>query len=118
MFRIAARLIIAASLAAGLAACDAVSSLTDGLSYARAVESDLEGTMGMKPQVGFRWSNGRLAEVSVTFPRLYYAQPMREAAEMVRAAVAKEFKQAPENIVLSFSLGKGSTPIAQLSRVN
>jgi hypothetical protein len=118
MFRIAALLVFAASLATNLAACDAVSTLSEGLTYAHAVESDLEGTMGMKPQVGFRWTNGRLVEVSVNFPRLYYAQPIREAAEMVRVAVSKEFKQAPENIVLSFSLGRGSPPTAQLSRTD
>ena len=114
MFRIAALLVFAASLAA----CDMISTLTDGLSYARAVESDLEATTGLKPEVGFNWKNGRLVQVTVTFPRLYDAKPLRDVAATVRAAVGKEFKQTPENIVLSFELGKGSGTTAQLGGVD
>jgi len=89
-------------LAVGLAACGVVSTLVHGLEYAKAVEDDLEQATGLKPNVGFNWNNGRL--VSVTFPRLYDAKPVREVAEAVRAAIVKEFKQTPENIVLAFSL--------------
>ena len=85
MFRIAALLVVAASLAA----CDMFSTLTNGLSYARAVESNLEAKVGMRPRVGFNWRNGRLVEVSVRFPRLYEAKPLRDVAETVRTAVAK-----------------------------
>ena len=92
-------------LACGLAACGVISTLVDGFKYARAVESDLEQVTGVKPGVGFNWHNGRLLAVTVTFPQLYDAKPMRELAEAVRAAVGKEFKQTPENIVLAFSLG-------------
>ena len=95
-----------AVLAAGLAACDMLSTLVDGLKYAKAVEADLEQVTGLKPQVGFKWSNGRLMVVTVTFPRLYDTKPVRELAEAVHAAVGKEFRQTPEDIVLAFSLGK------------
>jgi hypothetical protein len=95
-------------LAAGLAACGVVSTVVDGFKYANAVEGDLEQVTGVRPQVGFNWNNGRLVLVTVTFPRLYDAKPMRELAEAVRAAVGKEFKQTPENIVLAFSLGKAA----------
>jgi hypothetical protein len=44
--------------------------------------------------------------VTVNFPNLYDGKPLRELAEAVRTTVGKEFKQTPENIVLSFSLGK------------
>jgi hypothetical protein len=112
MFRIAALLAFAVSLAA----CDMISTLTNGLSYAHAVENDLEATVGIKPQVGFNWHNGRLVNVTVTFPRLYEAKPLHEVAETVRAAVGKEFKQTPGNIVLAFSLGKsGAGTVAQLA---
>jgi hypothetical protein len=110
MFRITACLVLIVSLAA----CDAISTLTDGLKYAQAVESDLEATTGIKPEVGFNWKNGRLVQVTVTFPRLYDAKPLREVAETVRAAVGKEFKQTPGKIVLSFELAKGSGTVAQL----
>jgi ABC-type glycerol-3-phosphate transport system substrate-binding protein len=97
-----------AVLALALAACGMISTLVDGFKYARAVESDLAEVTGMKPAVGFNWNNGRLLAVTVTFPHLYDAKPVRELAEAVRAAVGKEFKQTPENIVLAFSLGSTS----------
>ena len=96
-------------LAAGLAACGPISTLVDGFKYAKAVEADLEAVTGLKPGVGFNWHNGRLASVTVVFPSLYKDKPLPELAEAVRSAVGKEFKQTPDNIVLSFSLGK-STP--------
>jgi len=53
MFRIAAILVFAVSLAA----CGPVSTVTEGLNYAKAVESDLEVSTGVKPEVGFDWKN-------------------------------------------------------------
>jgi hypothetical protein len=100
------KIIAIAVLAAGLAACSVVSTLVDGLKYAKAVEADLEAVTGLRPGVGFNWHNGRLTSVTVGFPGLYDAKPLRELAEAVRVAVGKEFKQTPEDIVLSFSLGK------------
>jgi hypothetical protein len=102
MWRIAAVILCAASLAA----CDAVNTLSEGFSHAKAVESDLEQSTGVKPQVGFNWNNGRLISVTVAFPRLYEAKPLRELAELTRASVTQQFKQKPENIVLAFSLEK------------
>jgi hypothetical protein len=95
-------------LAAGLAACNMIGTLVDGFKYAKAVESDLEEVTGLRPGVGFNWNNGRLLSVTVTFPRLYDAKPLPELAEATRAAVGKEFKQTPENIVLAFALGAGT----------
>src|ERR1700716_1956399 len=93
-------------LAAGLAACGVVSTLVDGFKYAKAVEAHLDEVSGLRPGGGFNWHNGGLTSVTVGFPSLYDAKPLRELAEAVRTAVGKEFKQTPENIVLSFSLGK------------
>jgi len=102
------KLIATLALTAALAACGAVDTLVDGFKHVRAVESALETSVGTKPQVGFNWSNGRLSQVTVTFPQLIDARPVRELAETVRAAVVKEFKQTPDNIVLGFSLGKSA----------
>jgi hypothetical protein len=96
-----------AILAVGLAACGVVSSFVDGIKYAAAVADDLEQMTGLKPGVGFNFNNGRLQSVTVTFPRLYDAKPVRELADATRAAVKKEFKQTPDNIMLAFALGKG-----------
>lgn len=101
MFKIAALLVFTISLAA----CDAFSTVTEGFKYAKAVESDVEEATGVKPQVGFNWNNGRLVSVTVAFPRIYDAKPLRELAETIRASVQKQFKQTPDNIVLAFSLG-------------
>jgi hypothetical protein len=92
-------------LSLGLAACGVVSTLVDGFKYAKAVETDLEEATGIKPAVGFNWNNGRLVSVTITFPRLYDVKPIGELAEQARAAVTKEFKQTPDNIVLAFNLG-------------
>jgi len=92
-------------LASGLAACGAFSTLMNGFKYAKAVESELEQVTGLKPGVGFNWHNGRLVLVTVTFPKLYDAKPLRELAEVVRTSVRKQFQQAPEDIQLGFSLG-------------
>lgn len=101
MFKIAAILVFTISLAA----CDAFSTVTEGFKYAKAVESDVEEATGVKPQVRFNWNNGRLVSVTVAFPRIYDAKPLRELAETIRASVQKQFKQTPDNIVLAFSLG-------------
>lgn len=101
MFKIAALLVFTISLAA----CDAFSTVTEGFKYAKAVESDVEEATGVKPQVGFNWNNGRLVSVTVAFPRIYDAKPLRELAETIRASVRKQFKQTPDNIVIAFSLG-------------
>ena len=100
MLRLAAILLFAA----GLAACDAVNTMTDGIKHARAVESDLEASTGAKPNVGFNWHNGRLRVVTVTYPRILETKSVQELAEAVRAAIGKQFKQTPDNIVLGFSL--------------
>ena len=97
-------------VAADLGACGVISTLVDGAKQARAVESDLQEMTGLKPQVGFNWSNGRLVTVTVTFPQLYESQPLRELAGTVRIALAKQFKQTPENVLLAFALGKGNPP--------
>lgn len=102
MFRAAVVLV----LAFALSACDVVSTVREGMEQARAVESDLEQSSGVKPEVGFNWHNGRLTSVTVQFPHLYEAKPLAELATLARAAVGKEFKQTPERIVLAFALAQ------------
>jgi hypothetical protein len=110
MSRIAALLFLAISLAG----CDVVSTLTDGFKYKATVEDDLQKTTGIKPQVGFNWTNGRLVLVTVLFPRVIDGKLLGELAETVRRAVTSEFKQKPDNIKLAFAIGSGSSPAAQL----
>jgi len=115
MVRVAAIL----ALAVSLAACDMFSTMISGAQYAKAVEAELEVSTGLRPHVGFNWHNGRLVTVTVTFPKLYEAKPLRETAELVRRAVTGQFKQTTEDIHLAFSLGKGGTgTMAQLGGAN
>lgn len=98
--------ITAIVLAGSLAGCGAAELISNGFAYTRAVEADLEQATGMRPTVGFNWSNGRFQSVTVTFPRLYAARPLGELATTVREVVAREFKPAPDTIVLCFALDK------------
>jgi hypothetical protein len=102
MLKIAAALVFALALAA----CGAVDTMTEGFKHAKAVESDLEGSTGVRPQVGFNWKNGSLVLVTVTYPRLVESKPLHDLAEAARTAVDREFKQTPGNIVLAFAVAK------------
>ena len=102
MLRIAAALV----LALALAGCDAVDTLKEGFKHSQAVAGDLEGSTGVRPQVGFSWNNGRLTSVTVQYPRLVESKPLHDIAAAARDAISREFKQTPENIVLSFALPK------------
>jgi len=95
--------------AASLAACGMIDTMVDGYKHVNALEAELQNTLGSKPDVGFNWHNGKLTQVSVSFPKLLEDKPLNQLAETVRTAVTKEFKQTPEDIVLSFSLGKPSS---------
>src|SRR4029077_8048208 len=85
--------------------CGVISTLVEGSKYAKAVEADLESATGVRPSVGFNWSNGRLLTVTVAYPQLYERKPLAALAEIVRRSVESHFRQKPEDIVLSFSLG-------------
>jgi hypothetical protein len=91
-------------LASGLAGCGAAELISNGLSYSKAVATELEHTTGVKPEVGFNWHNGSFASVTVTFPQVYAGKPLGELADTVREVVARDFKQTPDTIVLAFSL--------------
>jgi hypothetical protein len=92
-------------LASGLAACGLINTFVNGFKYAEAVANDLEQATGLKPGVGFNWHNGRLIRVTVSFPKLYDDKSLRELAAVVRTSVTRQFKEAPADIELSFSLG-------------
>ncbi|MBO0757783.1 MAG: hypothetical protein J2P54_18210 [Bradyrhizobiaceae bacterium] len=102
MFKIAAALIFVLALTA----CGAVDTMTEGFKHAKAVESDLEGSTGVRPQVGFNWYNGRLISVTVQYPRLIESRSLSDLAEAASAAIGREFKQMPDKIVLAFSVAK------------
>jgi len=95
-------------LALGLFGCDVVSTVTNGFKEAKAVENDLQQATGVRPDVGFDWKNGNLVQVTVTFPRPYDGKPFGELVAAIRKAVASEFKQKPQTILLTFEIKPGS----------
>jgi hypothetical protein len=102
------RLAAIIGLALAVAGCDMINSAKDAFKNATATAEDLETSTGVKPMVGFNWSNGRLVQVTVTYPQLLESKPMPELVEAARTAIRKEFKQEPENIVLGFVIHKPS----------
>lgn len=98
--------ILSTVLASSLGGCGVADLISNGLSYTKAVETDVERASGVRPEVGFNWRNGSFQKVTVTFPRVYSGKPLDELAGMVREVVAKDFKQTPGTIVLAFSLGR------------
>ena len=91
--------------ALALAGCDAVNTVTEGAAHARAVESDLEKSTGVKPRVGFNWNNGQLTSLTVQYPHIVQSMSLYDLAKAVRASVQSEFKQTPQNTILAFSVG-------------
>lgn len=91
-------------LAVTLAGCGAVDSMTDGFRHSQEVATDLGKSVGSKPFVGFNWRNGSLVNVTVTFQGVPQDKSAQEIAELSRQSVAAHFQQAPERIVVSFSL--------------
>lgn len=100
------RIATALFLVLALAGCDAVNTMTEGFSHAKAVEKDLEGATGVKPSVGFNWKNGSLVLVTVQFPHLVESKSLHDLAAAARESVGREFKQTPEHIVLAFAIPK------------
>ena len=100
------RLVLLLAVAAMLAGCGFVDSMKEGLAHVKAVETDVEQSTGVKPEVGFNWHNGRLTSVTVQFPRLYQEKPLDDLAGLVREIVIKDFKQTPEKMVLAFAVEK------------
>ena len=90
--------------ALALASCDAFDSLKNGFEHSQAISAQLEKSLGTKVLVGFNWSNGSLRSVTVTFQGIPKDRSLSEISELSRAAVLKEFKQEPKQIVVAFVL--------------
>lgn len=87
-----------------LAGCDIASSMKDGVKYSELAAKDLEKNIGIKPFVGFNWDNGTLTTVSVTFPSIPSYKQLEEISRLVEESIKYNFKQKPEQIVISFNV--------------
>ena len=103
MTRTLGRAVIGSLLIGSLAACDAYDSVKEGFAHSQAISTDLEKSLGTKTYVGFNWHNGTLNSVTVTFDGVPKGRTLQEISDVSRAAVLKEFKQTPEQIVIAFS---------------
>lgn len=90
-------------VAVAAAGCDAYDSVKEGFAHSQAISTELEKSLGTKTFVGFNWNNGTLNAVTVTFDGVPKGRTLQEIADVSRAAVLKEFKQTPEQIVIAFS---------------
>jgi hypothetical protein len=110
--RIAAVLMLATGLSGCDPVSDAINTATDGLKESAAVATDLDADLGnstaetiiQTTEVGAKWDNGRLTQVTVTFKWPYDGRPIGQLAADLRKAVATEFKQKPQKILLTFEI--------------
>jgi len=100
-------LVLALALAAVLAGCNAVDTMTEGFRHSQEVAADLEKAVGSKPLVGFNWSNGSLVNVSVNFEGIPAGTSLEQIARLSRQSVEARFRQAPDRIVVSFAIPGG-----------
>jgi len=102
--RRANRAILLIALALSIAGCGAFDTFSEGFKHSQEVSADLEKAIGTKPEVGFRWSNGFLVSVSVTFEDIPDAKSTRDIVTLARASIAEHFAQEPKTIVVSFAV--------------
>mgnify|MGYP003579274590 CR=1 FL=1 len=89
--------------------CGAVDAMKEGFQHSQDVATDMEKAVGMKPFVGFNWVNGSLANVTITFEGIPKGASSQEIAAVARSVVTARFKEAPDQIVISYTLpGKDS----------
>jgi len=91
-----------------LAGCGAVDSVTGGYEHAQEVAADLEKSTGVKPLVGFSWSNGFLTEIRINFEGIPANTSLTELAKLSRNSVAARFKQEPKKLVIAFSIPRSA----------
>ncbi|NYF22474.1 hypothetical protein HDC36_003951 [Xanthomonas sp. JAI131] len=94
---------LCAPLLLALTSCGAVDSMKNAYAHSQEVAADLQKSVGSKPMVGFNWANGTLVQVTVNFqgvPR----KPLEQIVQLSKGSVATRFKQAPGNVVVTFTV--------------
>src|SRR5262249_54376674 len=64
--------------------------------------------LGTPVFVGFNWMNDSLVMVNVTFAAIPENHSLAEISELAHAAIVKEFKQEPKQILISFAINPTS----------
>jgi hypothetical protein len=92
------------AIAGALAACGPIDSMKNAVAQSQAVSNDLDRSLGLKSFVGFNWNNGSLTSVTVTFDGIPENGSLRDVVQKSRQAILAEFQQAPQRIVIAFSV--------------
>jgi hypothetical protein len=96
-------LIAACLLAAG---CD-VASMKDAMSHSEETSVAIEKQVGVKPFVGFNYTNGALASVTVQFTSVP-SVGVTELQGIANSVVQTTFKSEPQTLIISFAFQKKS----------
>ena len=78
--------------------------MKSGFEHSQAVATDLEKSVGQKPFVGFNWRNGSLTNINVTFNGIPKNKSPADIYEPARQAITSQFKQQPQQIIISFAI--------------
>ncbi len=85
-----------------LTGCDVTNNLKEGIAQSQLIAQRLEESTGIKPLVTVNWTNGALSYVNLTFHKIPYEISLPDISKLAKGAIEKEFKQIPEQIVISF----------------
>ena len=96
------RHILITILLLALIGCDVTSNLKEGIVQSQLIAQHLEENTGVKPLVTVNWTNGALSYVNLTFHKIPYEISLPDISKLAKGAIEKEFKQIPEQIVISF----------------
>jgi hypothetical protein len=98
--------VVIGTLAFSVAGCGVVDTMVHAIEYQKAAETDLEQMVGVKPGVGFNMKNSYLS-VTVIFPDIRNPpKPLNELGDIVRDVITRDFKKAPDELVVGFAVGK------------
>jgi major membrane immunogen (membrane-anchored lipoprotein) len=87
-----------------LAACGAFSSMAELEGQSSATADALQKDLGVKPHIGWHYYNGKLTNVNVNFDfEKVELLTVGQLESRVRAAVVSNFKDKPEQIIVSVS---------------
>jgi hypothetical protein len=91
-----------------LSACVSLDTVKSGFEHSQAVQADLEKSIGQKPFVGFKWENGSLTNVTVTFVGIPKDKSAQEIYTLTKQSIGNQFKQQPHDITISFVIAQSN----------
>ncbi len=93
-----------------LLGCNAADTITNGMKHTEAISKTLLEATGEKPFIGFNWSNGTLHNINIMFDKPPQKLTLAQIKQLAKTAVAAQFKQQPEQLIISFSFNTKDMP--------